>query len=182
MSASSSWCLIILSWEANVHESQSTTVKVWGAKSALRRLCKIQDLILLFIISSIWSVSLQLFVDLLLFIFSICLSLLPIISICVIIYFKYVYCSYCFITLVNCWYIYPTLMTEHHFKWVRYFFFFFLILNEYQRDSHQTISTMPFWNLPARFPPYNYIIVEINLSSNLPRNAIESNISTFHRR
>ena len=74
LSASSSCCLIILSWEANVHESQSTTVKVWGVKSA----------------SSIWSVSLQLFVDFLLFIFSIRLLFLPIISICVIIYI-YIY-------------------------------------------------------------------------------------------
>ena len=50
LSASSSCCLIILSWEADVHESQSTTEKVWGAKSTLRRLCKTQDLISLFIL------------------------------------------------------------------------------------------------------------------------------------
>ena len=85
LSGSSSCCLIILPWEADVHESQSTTVKMWGAKSALKRLCKTQDLISLFILSSIWSVSLQLFTDFLLFVFSICLLLLPIILICIII-------------------------------------------------------------------------------------------------
>ena len=85
LSASSSCCLIILSWETDVHEFQSTTVKVWETKSALRSLCKTQDLISLFNLSSIWSMSLQLFADFLLFIFNICLLLLPIISICVII-------------------------------------------------------------------------------------------------
>ena len=71
-------------------------------------------------------------------------------------------------------------MTERHFKCVRYFYFHFLTLNEYQRDSHQVL--LSFWNLPARFPRYNYIIVEINLSSNLTLNEIEANISTFHCR
>ena len=87
LSASSSCCLIILSWEANVHESQSTTVKVWGVKSA----------------SSIWSVSLQLFVDFLLFIFSICLLLLPMISIlCYCLILDTCFDPFYFITSVNC--------------------------------------------------------------------------------
>ena len=94
---------IILSWEVDVHESQGTSVIVWRAKSALRRLCQTQDLIwivhpftnLVYESFNYLQISLYIYS---VFVYCFCLSILFVLLLIV----KSVFCSFCFITKVNC--------------------------------------------------------------------------------
>ena len=101
---------IILSWEADVHESQSTIVKVWGAKSTLRRLCKTQDLISIvhpfthcssFQASGMWVFN---YLQISYYLYSIFVYYFCLLYLFVLLFnFRSVYCSFYFITSVNCW-------------------------------------------------------------------------------
>ena len=104
---SSSQSSTLCAWEADVHESQSTTVKVWGAKSTL---CKTLDLISIvhpfthcssFQASGLWVFN---YLQISYYLYSIFVYYFCLLYLFLLLFnFRCVYYSFYFITSVNCW-------------------------------------------------------------------------------